>query len=620
MPKRWRIRPFDSEQVCFLEKAAEIPAVLAQLFFSRNITDPQMVRDFMNPKLSSLRLPQDLPGCADTAQLLFDAIAAKRPITVYGDYDVDGMTGTAILVKAVKILGGNVNYYIPSRLDEGYGLSDEALKSLAEEGTKLLITVDCGISSCKEAVTARELGIEMLVTDHHTPGPVLPDVLAIAHPQLLLYDGKLHSAHSELMQKVREDCETDPTLEKPAAYPFTGLSGAMVALKVAWALGQISAGEQKVSPQYRDFLVEAVGLATLGTIADVVPLIDENRYLVKHGLESSIPKHSPIGIQELMRVAGIKASSKVDSKVDKPLSSETVAFQLTPRLNAAGRLGQARLGIELLLTGDLDRAKELAEYIHSLNDNRQKLERGILKEAQKQITELYSPDDPVFVLASPSWHSGVIGIVAGRLAEQFNRPVIMISQDKMGLKPATGSARGIPGFNLYDALEACQDHLVRFGGHASAAGLGVKDANIPLFRESLIDYARKILSPEMQTAELLIDAEYPFSVFTSQTVSQIERMAPFGSENRRPIFCTTKVYLDEAPKTMGADNRHFTANFRQENISFRSVAFGQGHWVGEMIPHGGGPFDIAFHVVINTFAGRNKVELQLLDWRSSDPC
>ncbi|MCL2304917.1 MAG: DHHA1 domain-containing protein [Planctomycetaceae bacterium] len=609
MSKRWKIRPFDSEQVCALEKAAGVPAILAQLFFSRDVTDPQAVRDFMSPKLSSLRSPQDLPGCAETAERLFDAIQAKRKITVYGDYDVDGMTGTAILTKAIRILGGDVNYYVPNRLDEGYGLSNDSLKSLADEGTKLLITVDCGISSCEEAKTAKELGVELLITDHHMPGPELPDVLAIAHPQLLRWDGKYHSAHSELMRKVFEECQTDPTREKPASYPFTGLSGAMVALKVAWALGQISAGEQKVSPQYRDFLVEAVGLATLGTIADVVPLIDENRYLVKHGLDSAILNHSPLGIQELIRVAGIKT--------DKPLSSETIGFQLTPRLNAVGRLGQARLGIELLLTSDAARAKELAEYIHNLNDDRQKLERTIQKEAIKQIMEQYSPDDPAFVLASTNWHSGVIGIVAGRLSEQYNRPVIMISMDKMGLKPASGSARGIPGFNLYDALEACQDHLVRFGGHASAAGLGVTNANLGAFREAFVDYAATILPPEMRAAELLIDAEYPFGTFTLQTVQQIEQMAPFGCGNRRPILCTTKVYLDDAPKTMGADNRHFAATFLQDGISFRAVAFSQGQWVEQMAPFGSGPFDIAFHVVINTFAGRSKVELHLQDWRPS---
>ena len=607
MSKRWIIRPFDSEQVRSLEMTAKIPAILAQLFSSRGITDPQTVWDFMNPKLSSLRPPCELPGCTNVAQRLLDAIQTKRKITVYGDYDVDGMTGTAILRNAIKILGGTVDYYIPSRLDEGYGLNNDALKSLAEDGTSLLITVDCGVSSCVEAKTAKELGVELLITDHHTPGPELPDVAAIAHPQLLQWNGEFHSASSELIGKALEDRKTNPEIEAPVAYPFIGLSGAMVALKVAWALGQLFAGEQKVSPAYRDFLVEAVALATLGTIADVVPLVDENRYLVRYGLEAAIPNHSPLGIQELIRIAGIK--------MDKLLSSDTVGFQLTPRLNAAGRLGQARLGVELLFTKDPDRAKWLAENINKLNDDRQKLERGIHKEAAKQITELYSPDDPAFVLASDDWHSGVIGIVASRIAEQYNRPAIMISQDKMGLKPATGSARGLSGFDLYKALEACQEHLTRFGGHASAAGLGVLDGKIDVFREAFVTYTEENLTPEMRTAEVLIDGEYPFSVFTTQTVSQIEQMAPFGCENRRPIFCATNVYLYEAPKTMGADGRHFSAIFLQDGISFRSVAFGHGAWVEELAPFKTGPFDIAFHAVINTFAGRNKVELQLIDWR-----
>ncbi len=564
------------------------------------MTEPAAVLGFMNPKLSSLRDPQKLPGCGSTARKILDAIREKRRIVVYGDYDVDGMTGTAILRQAIKLLGGDVGYYVPNRLDEGYGLNEDALKNLAEDGAKVVLTVDCGISSCAEALAAKNLGLELLITDHHTPGATLPEAAAIAHPQLLELDGRYYSPHSP---------ELPADSQGLVRYPFPELSGATVALKVAWALGQLASGEQKVSPKYRDFLLQAVGLAAMGTVADVMPLIDENRVLVRYGLETSLIRHAPIGIGELCKTLGSKAAQK--------LSSETIGFQMAPRLNAAGRLGQAQLGVELLITDDENRAREIAEYINGLNESRQKLERGIFKEATRQIEELYESDDPAYVLASADWHSGVIGIVAGRLAEQYHRPVIMISQDKMGLKPGTGSGRAIPGFNLYDALDSCGEHLVRFGGHASAVGLGVADAAIPAFRAAFCEAAAAGISEDMKSAELLIDAEFPFGALTAKTVGQIEEMAPFGSANPRPILCTTGVSLSGEPKTMGADNRHFNAGFRQDGITLRAVAFGTAAWVEQMRAYGNGPFDLAYHVVINSYKGRHNVELQLLDWRPS---
>ena len=604
MSKRWTPRYYDANIVDNLSKRARIPAILAQLFVGRGLISPDEVKEFMDSKLVMLRQPQELPGCVDLARKLLDAIKAGRKITVYGDYDVDGMTGTAILTRAAKLLGGNVNYYVPSRLDEGYGLNNDAIKTLAEDGTQLIITVDCGISSCEEAETAKNLGIELLITDHHTPGPVLPDASAIAHPQLVKYENKLHSPNSQLILELSEEERA-----KVIAYPFPELSGATVGLKVAWAIGVLESGGEKVSPRFRSFLLQAIGFATLGTIADVVPLIDENRVLVKYGLQTVLVNNVPIGLEELYRAAKIST--------DKEITSETVGFQIAPRLNATGRLGQAQLGIELLLTDQLDRAKELAEYINGLNETRQKLERAILKEASRQITELYDPDDAAYVLACPDWHSGVIGIISGRLSEQYHKPVIMISQDKMGLKPATGSARSVPGFNLYNALESCRDYLVRFGGHASAAGLGIMDDRIDSFRQAFCDYVAENTTEEMKTAEILIDGEFPLGVFTLQVASQIEEMAPFGAANRRPIMCSQGVYLSEAPKTMGVDNRHFSANFQQDNVAFRAISFGNGQWVEKMAPHGAGPFDIVFHVTLNTFGGRTKVELNLIDWQPS---
>ena len=610
MPKHWIIRSFDREHVNLLEHQAHIHPLLAQLLINRGVGLPDQVAAFLQPKLTDLRPPVLLPGCVETAQRLLNAIRDGRKITVYGDYDVDGMTATAILRQAIRLLGGQVDYYVPTRMTEGYGLNHDAIRSLAAQGTQLIITVDCGINSIDEANTAVELGVELLITDHHTPGETLPDVAAITHPML---------------------GEKFPQYGTP--YPFPHLSGSTVALKVAWALCQLATEEvtrqpktdvnteslatrnpqlatpNKVAPAMREFLMQAVGLAALGAVADVMPLIDENRALVRYALKESLPKCSPIGLRELMKTA------KID--VAKPLTSEQIGFGIGPRLNAAGRLGLAQLGVELLVTEKPDRAAELAEYINNLNDTRQKIERDILRSATKQIDELFSPDDPAYVLASTEWHPGIIGIVAGRLSEKYHRPVVLIAKDKMANKPGTGSGRSIRGLNLFDAFAACSEYLVRSGGHAAAAGLGVEEDKIDSFRNAFCEYVASELSEEQRTAELIIDAEFPFSAFDVDMVRRMDSLAPFGQGNTRPVICTRGVTLAEPPKTMGSDQRHFSATLRQHQQTMRAVAFGVAEWVEQLQRHNA-PIDIAFHPVINEFRGFAKVELQLLDWRPTE--
>jgi len=593
MPKKWIIRSYDQEHVNSLERKADVHPLLAQLLVGRGVDRPESVAAFLQPKLTDLRAPALLPGCIETARRLLDAINAGRKITVYGDYDVDGMTATAILRQAIRLLGGQVDYYVPARMTEGYGLNHEAIRTLSTQGTQVIITVDCGINSIDEAETAKELGIELLITDHHTPGETLPDAAAITHPLL----GKLFPQYGP-------------------AYPFPHLSGSTVALKVAWALCQLATDANadttqnvKVSPEMREFLMQAVGLAAFGAVADVMPLIDENRALVRFALERGLKDHGSIGLHELMKVANID--------MNKTLTSENIGFTLAPRLNAAGRLGMAQLGVELLVTEKPDRAFELAAYINNLNETRQKLEREILRSATKQIEELFSPDDPAYVLASVDWHAGIIGIVSGRLSEKFHRPVVLISKDKMENKPGTGSGRSVRGLDLYAAFEACSEHLVQFGGHAAAAGMRVEDTQIDLFRDAFCEYVETELPAELRKAELIIDAEFPFSAFDAGMIRRIDSMAPFGRGNTRPIICTRGVTLAESPKTMGNDNRHFTARFQQHKTSLRAVAFGVAEWVEQMQQHDG-PIDVAFHPVINDFRGYANVELQLIDWRPSE--
>lgn len=574
--KRWRIHAHDMDRIATLQRAAGVPAVVAQLLICRGTNDPAAAKVFLDPKLSALRNPEDLPGCSEAARRIHQAIAAKERIVVYGDYDVDGMTGTAILVRCLRMLGGTVSHYLPNRLEEGYGLNCDAIRTLAAEGTKLLISVDCGITSTEEAALARELGCDVIITDHHEPAASLPQATAIVHPRL-----------------------------PGGAYPFGGLSGSGVAFKLAWAVCQEASGAKKVGDRMKNFLIEAVGLAALGTVADVVPLVDENRVLVHHAL-TSIAQQPTLGIGALLAVTGLKGKRRLDA--------DDIGFMLAPRLNAAGRLGQAQLAMELLVTDRADRAAELASYIHQLNESRQKLERSILLAAGKQIQEQFDADaDPAFVLADYDWHPGVIGIVAGRLAEKYHRPVVLIAWDRLGVRPGTGSARSIPGFALHEALRACGEHLVAHGGHAAAAGLRIKRDKLDAFRAAFCEAADTELRSEPRAAELRIDAEAPFSAMTLETVRQIERLAPFGQGNARPVLCASGVSLAEPPKTL-KDGRHLAVKLKQHDAEIRCVAFGGGEWAEEL-GELAAPIDVAFRPVINSFRDRQSVELHLVDWR-----
>jgi single-stranded-DNA-specific exonuclease len=577
MPKRWRIHPHDGDHIARLQQLAGVSAVVAQLLICRGIGDPVAAREFLDPKLSNLRDPNLLPDCHGAAEKLHDAMKAGRRITVYGDYDVDGMTGTAILLKCLRMLGADVNYYVPSRIDEGYGMNHEAVRSLAERGTQVLVTVDCGITSVAEAETAREVGIDLIITDHHEPAERLPEALAIVHPNLPGRD-----------------------------YPFAGLSGSGVALKLAWAICQQASGAKRVNPRMRDFLISAVGLAAMGTVADVVPLVDENRVLVRHGLVSLKDKPG-LGLDALMRITELNTKPALDA--------EDIGFVLGPRLNAAGRLGQAQLAIELLTTDRPDRAEELARYIHGLNESRQKLERSIYLAANKQIKEQFNPEeDAALVLADRAWHPGVIGIVAGRLAEKYHRPTILVAQDQLGIKPGTGSCRSVPGFDLHAALAQCSEYLIGHGGHAAAAGLTIDDRRVDEFRDAFCETVEQEITEELRVAELTIDAEAPLSAFTLKVVDQIEQLGPFGQANSRPLLCTSGVSLAEPPRAIGSGGNHLSLKLTQHNVTLRAVAFGGGDWADE-IASASGPLDVAFRPVINTFRGRRSVELHLVDWR-----
>lgn len=579
MSFKWIIRQPDQDLVHRICSCSGVSPVIAQVLAMRQITRLDQIQAFLDHKLVRLSPPLALPGVAEAIPLLVNAITERSPIVVYGDYDCDGMTATAILFRCLTLLGAEVSYFVPTRDGDGYGLNSHQVRRLAERGCRLLVTVDCGIASVDEVRLARELGLQVILTDHHQPGPVLPEAHAIVHPSL---PGRVG--------------------------PFPHFCGAGVALKLAWGLLQQVAGGEKLPPPMRDLMFYAIGLAAIGTIADVVPLAGENRILVHHGLKL-IPQFGGKGLQQLARLA------KLDPQ-NKPLGSEDIAFGLGPRLNAAGRVGPPALGVELLVTDDEKRAAELAEYIDNLNQSRISIERSILIAANKQIEADFDPvHDPALVIAGSGWNKGVIGIVAGRLAEKHHRPAVVIATDPAAGGPATGSARSALGIDLFAALTACREHLVQFGGHTAAAGLQILPDQIDAFRQAFCEEIGRLVPDTGREAELEIDVEAPLCQLTVDSVLQLEQLAPFGAGNPRPILCASGLSLVGEPRTMGGDGRHLSVDVVQDGVRMRCVAFGKAEWSEDLQKLGGIGLDLAFKPVINDFRGSKRVELHLIDYR-----
>ena len=577
MAKQWLFKGHDSSAIAQLSQRSNIEPVVAQLLLNRGITEKDSVDKFLEARFGDLREPDLLPGMLIASERIYSAIETKTPITVYGDYDADGMTGTSILFGCLRMLQADVQYYVPNRLEDSYGLSCDAIRKLSQRGRKMIISVDCGIGSIKEAELCRELAVELIITDHHRMGEQLPDASSIVHPALPGFD-----------------------------YPFHGLCGAGVAFKLAWAICQRASQAKKVTAAYRDFLLQATTLAAMGTVADVVPLLDENRIIVRHALKL-MHEHAPLGLKALLK------QTKLDKK--STLSAEDIAFTLAPRLNAAGRLGQAQLGVELLTTQDPKRAEALAEYIERLNVDRESLERSMVIAANKQAKEQFDiENDAAFVLNGAGWHLGVIGVVASRLSEKFHRPVVIIGMDSTGQKPATGSARSQGIIDLHATLQQCSDHLISCGGHAAAAGMRIEEKNIAAFRDAFCELVATHLNGKKPVAKLEIDAEATFKQMNLNTVSILEKLAPFGAANPRPILVASNVELLDAAKAMGSGERHMSGRFVQYGSVMRGVAFGQAEWIEPLNKHKG-QIDIAFRPNINEFNGMKRVELQLLDWR-----
>lgn len=576
MPRPWSFIPHDSSRVRALAGQLQVSPVLAQVLSARGYEEAESARSFLDSRLSELHDPELLPGIPAAADRILAALRAGRKIVIYGDYDVDGITATALLWHCLKRAGGTVDYYIPHRFEEGYGINCEALTRIhADAPQGLVISVDCGIVSVAEAAHARQLGLELIITDHHELGDSLPDADVLVHPRL-----------------------------PGTQYPFGELCGVGVAFKLAWAICARLGDGKKSPPHLRDFLLSAIGLAAIGTVADMVPLVDENRVLVRFGL-TALRDRASLGLRALFQETGM---------AEKPVfDAEDIGFALAPRINAAGRLGQARLAVELLITDSSERAVMLARHLDEQNKTRQQVERKIHKQAKELVTQHPEwQDDRVLVLAHHEWHSGIIGIVAGRIAEHFGKPTVMIAlnvQDGIG----QGSARSFAGYNLHAGLTACGQHLLRFGGHPAAAGLRIEASRIEDFRRDFAAEARSF-TPSSEDLALKIDAEIRLADLNVKSVLELDRLGPFGRENPRPVFVSTRVELAEPPRTMGEGDRHLQVRLRHFGKTLRAVAFGKGEWAAELAA-APGPLSISFAPVINRFRGQENVELQLLDWK-----
>jgi single-stranded-DNA-specific exonuclease len=566
----WKEEHPDPEPARQLARALGCPAWLAALLIRRGLDQAEAARNWLTPKLRHLGDPMLLPDAGKAASRILKAIAARERITVFGDYDVDGLTSTALLHDLLTRAGAKVATFLPLRMEEGYGLSAEALlRCLEETQPQLIITVDCGTTAVDSVAAAQSAGIDVIVTDHHEPGTSTAPAFALVNPRL----------------------SSDATLH--------GLAGVGVAFKLAHAVLKLARqqglAEAWVQTDPRDFL----DLVALGTVADLVPLTHENRILVHYGLKHLTNTHRT-GIRALIDVA----------KITRDIDTYEVGFLLGPRLNASGRLGNARMSLQLLMTNDAKEAGELAVALDAANRERQQVEKTIVEELKARISARDLVGLHAIVEAEADWHPGVVGIVASRLVQQFYRPSIVIGMDDQGR--AKGSCRSIAGLNITETLTACREHLVKFGGHAMAAGIEVEWDRLPAFRAAFEQACRERLAGRVLQPGLAIDGWVTLDALDAEAVRWLDGMRPFGMGNPEPVWAARALRASGTPREVGTG--HLKLVLMDEAGAERSaIGFGMFH---RPVPP---QFDGAFQVRVDTFRGRSETVLHLKDFRESQP-
>ncbi len=583
---RWRLR--DGSPGPAVPAGSGVEPLTARILTARGLAGEHASK-FLDPRLTDLHDPALLPNATLAAQRVLDALSARQPIVIYGDYDVDGVTASSILYHLIRAIAPDapVSIYIPHRVDEGYGLNADAIRTLCAEGASLIISVDCGVTALEPARVARECGADLIITDHHNmlaavkpdePAP-LPDCFAVVHPRL-------------------------PGSE----YPFHELAGAGVAFKLAWRIATMHAGSGRVPAALRETLLDLLALAALGTIADIVPLVDENRVIARFGLARL----------RAVNNEGLKALIDASGLANERVSAEDVGFKLGPRLNACGRLGHAREAAELLTTATGDRAHEIAAQLTALNKDRQNTERKIFQQANELAEQLgmCGDDRRAIVLAHEDWHQGVVGIVCSRLVERHRRPTILMRRDG---EECHGSGRSVPGVSLHAALQECHDLLVSFGGHDMAAGLRVAVTNLDIFTERFTETVNSMHDIEGLTPLLDIDCESTLSELSPRAVQQVASIGPFGRDNPRPTLLVRELIVAQAPRVMGKQSQHLSLAARQGSSTIRLVGWSWGERAEEFKP--GRRFHAAFRASISDWhaqRGQQVVEATLEDIAFAD--
>lgn len=532
--KRWKLKNSpDEKAVLALADSLNISNVLASLLINRGITNFFEAKNFFRPSLSALHDPFLMDGMHAATDRVISALTNNQKICVYGDYDVDGTCSAALIYLFLKELGANVETYIPNRLTEGYGISVQSIDLLKEKNIDLIISVDCGITAVEEVDHANSLGIDTIICDHHKPKDVLPNAYAILDP-------------------IKPGCN----------YPFKYLSGAGVAFKLASAVAS-RIGKDNLPLKFLD-------LVALAGAADIVSLTDENRILVKEGLDLINTNPRP-GIAALIRSARMEPGN---------LSAGQVVFTIAPRVNAVGRLGDAHRAVELFTTDDPQKATELAKILEEENSERRKIDEMTFSHATSLLEETIDlENDMAIILHYEDWHPGVIGIVASRMVEKYNRPTIMLTTID-GV--AKGSARSIPGFNIYEALQNCEEFLVQFGGHEAAAGLAIEVDKLEDFKKKFNEVLKSSLKEEHVLQEILIDAKINLSEISPKFIRILDQFAPFGPGNMRPTFLSENVSLVQPPRLVGTN--HLVTSFKQNGNDkiLDAIGFNLGSFVGKI--------------------------------------
>ena len=561
-------------------RALEISPAFARILARRGLAEPAAAEAFLLAKLDGLHDPMTLPDMPRAVARIQEAVEKKQRVVLFGDYDVDGVSSTALLASFFRLVGLRVEALVPERARGGYGLSPEALERVRAHKPELLIALDNGISAHAALNALRAQGVDCIVVDHHHVGKEgLPVACAVINPK-----------------------------RPESAYPFRELCGAGLAFKLAWALAVGFSRSQKVSPEFRAFLMEALALAALGTIADVVPLVGENRILAAQGLKMLAKPRAP-GLTALLTACQLEGAP----------SATDVAFRLAPRINAAGRCGEAADALELLLTEDSARATFLAQRLDACNRERQGIELKILDQAREQaLAVLQAAGPPVaLLLHSTDWHPGVIGIVASRIVEEFHRPAVLLAVDQeRGL--ARGSGRSIRGFHLAEAFAAGSEHLLTYGGHAAAAGLTARVDALEAFRAAFSAAAAAALSPEDLQPSLQLEENLPLAEVTGSFCAELQRLEPCGMGNSKPTLGAYGVSVAGQIRAMGAQEQHVNFLARQNGAVLRAVGFGFGpHFNALCVAAEAGPLDLAFRPDLNTFRGETSVQLKLQAFRPS---